>query len=161
MTSENELLDIVSVREFKSQDVNFILDSFITCLSRYTESIVAGMPSPYIREHLEQQILYILNKSDTSVLVLSHKDNSEDILAYIIACPSQQHIYFSYTKYIYRELGLQKNLLMPLVVDMENVYTFQYPTKWALRWTRKGYCSVNSYLVDRLIKDSFEVQHES
>jgi hypothetical protein len=133
-------------------DVHFILDSVLQSLSKYTESTFKGMNRTNIYEHLEMITLYALNRIDTySVFVACHKDDSAIILAYIVADTNDNHILYQYTKYSYRKLGIQKHLLMPLVVDMTQKITVNFPTKEMLKLGEK--IEIRNLFTEKLIKE--------
>ena len=146
--------DIVTVRTMGEKDVPFILDSIIKCLSNYHESIVKGMTKADTYRHLELLGLYTLNRIDTySVFLLVHKDAPDRIVAYIIADPKENHIVFQYTKYDYRKMGLQKNFLMPLVVNFDECISVNWPTKCMLHLAEQKKVRIINKLLEKAIKD--------
>ncbi len=146
------ITDLISIRPIEQADLHFILDSAIQCLSKYTESIFKGMTHDNIQKHLELLVLYVLNNPQYfSVFVAVHKDDSSQILAYVIADTSQNHVLFQYTKYSYRKLGVQKFLLMPLVTDPALPITVNWPTKEMLKLTKLGKVEIIPKLIDRFL----------
>jgi len=146
--------DLVSIRELETEDLNFILDSFISCISKYHESIVKGMNRFYVHSLLEKMMLRALNGIDYSVYVCSHKDDSRAIIAYIIANPKTNHIFFQYTKYSYRKLGIQKYMLLPLVIDPSETITVQWPTKEMLKLAKIDKVSIENRFLQELMEKS-------
>jgi hypothetical protein len=127
------IVDLVNIRELTKDDVNFLLDSSIQCLSKYTESIVKGQNRANAIQYLETIILYALHKMPYSIFIACDRDDPNNIIGYIVADTEKNHIFLQYTKYTYRGLGVQKNLLLPLVVDPSLPITVQWPTKEMLK----------------------------
>ncbi len=130
--------DLVSVRQLEAADLPFLLNSSITCLSKYTESFAKGYNPIYFAKLVEKQMLYVLNDTNVSTFICSNKDDSQSIIAYIIANTKLNHIYFQYTKYAYRKMGIQKHMLLPLVTDPELRISVQWPTKEMLRLVKRN-----------------------
>ncbi|MCW3101172.1 MAG: hypothetical protein JWL77_6790 [Chthonomonadaceae bacterium] len=149
------ITDLISIRALQKSDVHFILDSSMQCLSKYTESIFKGMNRNNIYKHLEIVALYALTRIDTySVFVACHKDDSNNILGYIVANPKDNHILLQYTKYSYRKLGIQKLLLMPLVVDESVTITVNWPTKEMLKLAKAERVEIVNRFTEKLIEDA-------
>ncbi len=147
----SDITDLVSIRQLKLEDLHFILDSSISCISKYHESIVKGYAREYTHKLLERIMLSALNNSNYSIFICSHKDDSDAIIAYIIANPKNNHIFFQYTKYSYRKLGIQKLMLMPLVVDMKERITVQWQTKEMLKLAKVGIVSIENKFWEELL----------
>jgi hypothetical protein len=154
----SDITDHVTIREAYQKDLNFILDSSITCLAQYKESIVAGMNRLSAHNHLEIIIKYLLSGIDTSIFICTHKEDTDSIIGYIVADAKTNHIYLQYTKYAFRKLGIQKNLLMPLVVDFDKPITVQWPTKEMLKLYKLGRTCVNNQCLELLIQLAGEYQ---
>lgn len=106
-------------------------------------------------QHLELIVLYVLSRIDTySVFLACHKDDTNNIIGYIIADTKSNHILLQYTKYSYRKLGIQKNLLMPLVVDESEPITVNWPTKQMLLLSKAGRVEIVNKLLEKLIKEA-------
>ena len=150
-----ELLNLVSIRELKFDDLKFILGTFIANLSCYTESIAKGYTKEYSKEHFERQILLALTGIpevlEYSVFICCQKDDSDDIVSYLIGCPKTNHVFFSYTKYAFRKLGIQKLLLLPLIIDFDKPITVNYPTKDTLRMVKEGKVEIKNLFLDTLL----------
>ena len=150
--------NLVSIRELTKEDLNFILDSSLQCLSKYTESIVKGQSKQSAYSYLEKLVLYALNKAPYSVFVACHKEDSNDIIGYVVADTKDNHIFLQYTKYSYRKLGIQKNLLLPLVVDPDRTITVNWPTKEMLKLVNQNRVQVQNKLVESLIERAILTQ---
>lgn len=125
------------------------------CLSKYTESIFKGYSRNNIYNHIETLALYALNQPGTySVFVACHKDDSDNILAYIVADTKDNHILFQYTKYNFRKLGIQKHLLMPLVVDSNEIITVNWPTKEMLKLAKAERVEIVDKFTQKLIEEA-------
>jgi len=145
------IVDLVSVRQVQQEDLQFILDSFTTCLIRYKESITLGQNQSYAHKLYEKMILNVLKNPNYSIFVACHKNDTNNIISYLIANPSQNHIFFGYTKYSYRLLGVQKNLLIPFLINEKEKVTIQFPTKFGLNLVKGGKCEIeNKFLEDFL-----------
>lgn len=127
------IVDLVNIRELTPEDVNFLLDSSIQCLSKYTESIVKGQTKSDAIRYLETLVLFALHRMPYSTFIACQRDEPNNIIGYIVADVEKNHIFLQYTKYNYRGLGVQKNLLLPLVVDPAASITVQWPTKEMLK----------------------------
>lgn len=151
----NSITDLISIRPIQKSDVHFILDSTMNCLAKYTESIFKGMNKSHIYNHIEMTAIYALNRIDTySVFVACEKEDSDKILAYIVADPKDNHILFQYTKYSYRKLGIQKLLLMPLVLDESLPITANWPTKEMLKLAKENRVEIVNKFTEKLIEEA-------
>lgn len=154
MFSADSLVDIVTIRGLEASDINFILDSSQSCLGSYTESIFKGYQRPAILKHIEAVTLYALNRADKySTFLACHKENTNSILAYIVANPKTNHVLYQYTKYDYRNMGIQKYMLLPLVVDDSIPVTVNYQTKWMLKLAESGKVTIANKFVEALIEE--------
>lgn len=135
--TRQSLIDLVSVRELEVGDVNFILDSSIQCLRRYTESVSMGMGLVESVQYLETTILYALQRMGYSIFIACEAEESNNIVGYIVADTTKNHIYLQYTKYAFRGMGIQKDILLPLVVDPTKPLTYNWPTKAVLKLVKQ------------------------
>ena len=155
ITPANDITDLISIRALQKSDVHFILDSIMQSLSKYTESIFKGVNRTNIYHHLETIALYALNRIDTySVFLACHKDDTDIILGYIVADPKDNHVLFQYTKYSYRKLGIQKYLLMPLVLDTALPITVNWPTKEMLKLAAVNKVEIMNKFTERLVEEA-------
>lgn len=145
------LTDLVTIRTLEPADVNFILDSYASCLTKYNESISSGYTREYSHNLLEKQLAYILKKPSYSVFLAVEKEDTNSIIAYIIADPSINHVYFNYTKYLFRKLGIQKYMLLPLVIDPDRLITAQFPTKEILKLIKAGKLTLANKILEDLL----------
>lgn len=150
----DNITDMVSVRQIELTDLPFILDSSVACLTKYTESFVKGYSPEYAKFHIENIVKSVLNDTDYSCFICSHKDNSNAIIGYLISNPHINHIFFQYTKYAYRKLGLQKTLLLPLLVDKESRITVQWPTKEMLKLQKQGRIYIENRILDKFLEEN-------
>lgn len=148
----NSLINLVTIREFQKADVNFILDSFINCLSQYTESMFKGWNRKESCTHLEQIILFAITKLNYSIWIAVNKDDDQSILGYLIADPSNNHIFFNYTKNVFRKLGIQSNFLLPLAIDFSQPVTVNWQTKEALKLQKIGKISIRNVFLEQLME---------
>lgn len=146
------IIDLVNVRELAKEDLNFIISSFIQSLSKYTESIVKGQTKEAIVSYLEKMILLSLTEMGYSTFIACHKEDSDNIIGYIIADPETNHIFFNYTKYNYRKLGIQEHLLFPLVIDPAQAITCNWPTKEVLKKLPQNTITICNKFVEKLIE---------
>jgi hypothetical protein len=72
-------------------------------------------------------------------------------VGYIVADTKDNHIFLQYTKYSYRKLGIQKNLLLPLVVDPSLPITVNWPTKEMLKLAANNTVTIQNKFVETLI----------
>lgn len=147
--------NLVSIRELTKNDINFLLHSSLSCLSKYTESIIKGQNRIIGYQHLEKIILYGLNRIDYSIFIACHKEDSDNIIGYIVADSKDNHIFLQYTKYSYRKLGIQKNLLLPLVTDPSLPITVNWPTKEMLKLAASNRVLIQNKLVEFLLEQVF------
>jgi len=153
--------DLVNVREFKKEDLNFILSSSILSLSKYKESIIKGQDQPTAYNYLEKQILFALNYLSYSVFIACDSKDSDNIIGYIVADTLTNHIFLQYTKYNYRGLGIQKHLLLPLVTDPNEIITVNWPTKEMLKLVSQGKVNIQNKLVESMIEQMSEFLNEN
>jgi hypothetical protein len=148
------LQDSVNIREVTSDDLNFILSSSVSCLSQYTESIFKGWDRKDIYEFLNKFIISSLHQLDFSIFIASHKDDSNQIIGYIVANPETNYVYLQYTKFVFRNLGVQKQLLMPLVIDTSKPITVAWPTKEMLKLKKDDKVKIyNQTILDLITKE--------
>jgi hypothetical protein len=148
------LQDSVNIREVTSEDLNFILSSSVSCLSQYTESIFKGWDRKDIYEFLNKFIISSLHQLDFSIFIASHKDDSNQIIGYIVANPETNYVYLQYTKFVFRNLGVQKQLLMPLVIDTSRPITVAWPTKEMLKLKKDDKVKIyNQTILDLITKE--------
>jgi hypothetical protein len=148
------LQDRVNIREVTSEDLNFILSSSVSCLSQYTESIFKGWDRKDIYEFLNKFIISSLHQLDFSIFIASHKDDSNQIIGYIVANPETNYVYLQYTKFVFRNLGVQKQLLMPLVIDTSKPITVAWPTKEMLKLKKDDKVKIyNQTILDLITKE--------
>lgn len=148
------LQDSVNIREVTSEDLNFILSSSVSCLSQYTESIFKGWDRKDIYEFLNKFIISSLHQLDFSIFIASHKDDSNQIIGYIVANPETNYVYLQYTKFVFRNLGVQKQLLMPLVLDTTKPITVAWPTKEMLKLKKDDKVTIyNQTILDLITKE--------
>lgn len=150
--------NFVSIREMQADDINFLLNSSLLCLTQYTESIVKGQDKATAYQHLEKLILYALNRMDYSTFIACDKHDSQKIIGYIVADTKINHILLQYTKYSYRKLGIQKNLLLPLVADPNEPITVNFPTKEMLKLVNEGRVAVCNKVVEQLIDTLYTLE---
>lgn len=148
------LHDSVNIREVTSEDLNFILSSSVSCLSQYTESIFKGWERKDIYEFLNKFIIASLHQLDFSIFIASHKEDSNQIIGYIVANPETNYVYLQYTKFVFRNLGVQKQLLMPLVLDFSKPVTVAWPTKEMLKLKKDNKVKIyNQTILDLITKE--------
>lgn len=153
------ITDLVNIRELTKSDLNFILDSSLQCLSKYTESIVKGQEKETAYKYLERIVLFALNHMNYSIFVACHKEDSDNIIGYIVADTHINHIFLQYTKYSYRKLGIQKTLLLPLVTDPEVPITVNWPTKEMLKLSILQKVQIQNKFIEKLIEDCYETNN--
>jgi len=152
------LTDLVQVREFRKEDINFILDSSIQCLSKYTESIVKGMARQESINHLEKIVLHILNRKNVNTFICTLSEDPNYIVGYIVGDPSINHIYLQYTKYSYRKLGIQRNFLLPLCLEgSSEKVTVNFPTKEMIKLQKLDRISIINKLIEQLIESDAHI----
>ena len=148
------LVNLINVREPKQEDLNFILDSFIHSLAQYTESMFKGWEAKSVFHHLEQVCLYaLLHMKYTTLLAVNRYDDT-DIMGYIIADPATNHVFFNYTKYAFRKLGVQKNMLLPLVTDPNTPISVSWQTKEMIKLQKAGKITIENKFILQLIERS-------
>lgn len=147
------IIDLVNIRTIEPQDVNFILDSSFSSLTKYLNTIFKGWTVDSLYYYMQNLIPYCVLSEDYSTFIACNSQDSNQIYAYVIANPKTNHIMFQYTKYAYRGMGIQKTLLMPLVVDMEDQVGVQYGTKNMQRWAEKKHTLIiDGFIIERIKK---------
>jgi len=151
------LNDQVNIRQLELTDLNFILASSIKCLTQYTDSIYKGWDKKDLYKHLEKVILFGLSKCNYSVFIACDVKDSDHIIGYIVGNHESNHIFLQYTKYSYRKLGIQKHLLLPLLVDYANPITVNWATKEMKKAVKIGKISIQDKFTEELMQ---KVSHE-
>jgi hypothetical protein len=149
----------LTIREFQRTDVPFVLDSAITCLSKYRESLFKGWELPDIKTYLESLIILSLNHHNYTIFVAVNKHEENQILAYIAADSDTNHIFLQYTKYIARNLGIQKNVLMPLVIDPTKQITVSWQTKQMLKLKDQGKVKIVNNFPQDIVKQIYKKEN--
>jgi hypothetical protein len=144
--------DLVNIRELQANDLNFILSSSIQSLTSYINSTYKGWNKSNLYQHLEQLILYALNHCNYSIFIACDISDSDHIIGYIVADVTKNHIFLQYTKYAYRKLGIQKHLLLPLVVDTNNPISCNWNTKEMVRFSKEGKVHIQDKFIESLMK---------
>lgn len=144
--------NLVSIRELTKEDLPFVLNSSILSLCQYKESIVKGYTKQQAYSYIEKLVMFGLTKMGYSIFIASRKDDSNDIVGYIVADSDNNHIFLQYTKNLYRKLGIQKHLLLPLVIDPDRTITVNWPTKEMLKLVLLERVQVQNKLVESLIE---------
>lgn len=145
------ITDLISIRPIKIEDLHFILDSSISCLTKYTESIVKGYSYEYAHKLLEKIILKGLNDPNNSIFIACLREDENHILAYIVANPKTNHIFLQYTKYNWRPFDIQKLFLLPLVLDFNSKITVNWPTKEMLKLQKQGILQIENRFIEDLL----------
>lgn len=146
------LQDLVTIRELHTSDVKFLLASSLQSLIQYLDSTYKGYDKATLYSEIETKILYALNKLGYSVFVACEAEDTDHIIGYIVAHVKKNHILLQYTKYAYRQLGLQKNMLLPLVIDSDQPVTVQWNTKSMVKLHKLGKISVKDVLSEQMIE---------
>jgi hypothetical protein len=150
-----ELNQVVNIREVTQDDLVFILSSSISCLSKYTESFFKGWNHQDIYTYLNHLIIQSLHKLNYSIFIACLNTDSNHIVGYIIADTEKNYIFLQYTKYSYRGLGVQKYLLMPLVIDNTKEIKTAWATKEMLKLKARNKVTVtNQSIVDLITKEN-------
>jgi len=145
------ITNLVSIRELTKEDLNFIIGSSVQSLSKYTESIVKGQDKDTAYTSLEKQVLFALCCMKYSTFIACDRVDSNLIMGYIVADTKNNHILLQYTKFNYRGLGIQQNLLLPLVIDPTLPITVNWPTKEMLKLTRLGKLKIQNKFTEQLM----------
>lgn len=128
-----ETQDLITIRSIEPSDIPFLLSSLFKSLSKYDESLFKGWTYQSKMRHINNLLAHVLNSGYYSIFIASLTQDTDIILSYIIANPKTNHVFFQYTKYNYRNLGIQKNYLMPLVLDFEKPIYVNFHTKEMLK----------------------------
>jgi hypothetical protein len=146
------LQDLVTIRELQTSDIKFLLASSLQSIIQYLDSTYKGYNKATLYKEVETKVLFALNKLGYSVFMAVHSQDSEHILGYIVAHTEKNHVLLQYTKYAYRKLGIQKNLLLPLVIDGEQPITVQWNTKEMVKLHKASKLEVKDVLTEQLIQ---------
>ena len=147
-----QIFDHVNVREVEKDDINFIFNSFVNCLSKYHESFFKGWEHKDVLKYLEFLIVWCLNNDKYSVFVACNKDDSTQILSYIIVNSKGNEIFFQYTKYGYRKLGIQKHLLMPLCLNLDEQIVTNWATKEMIKLAKANRITIKHQFVLNMLQ---------
>jgi hypothetical protein len=147
-----QIIDQVNVRDLEKDDINFLFNSFINCLSKYKESFFNGWEHKDITEYLEYLFIWALNHGQYSVFIACNKSDSTQIIAYIISNPSTNEIFFQYTKYDYRKLGIQKYILIPLALDNTKEIICNWATKEMKKLSKQSKVTIKPQFIYNLMK---------
>lgn len=146
------LIDLITIREMQPADLNFILDSSITSLSKYRTTLFKGWTNKDISSYLETLFLHALSNKRYSTFLVVSSSNPDEIFSYIIADTEENHIFYNYTKYDYRSFELDRLYLWPLVLDPKQPITLNFQTSEALRLQRNGVVSIiNKYQINMIL----------
>ncbi len=150
------LIDLINIRALKPQDLNFVIDSSVKSLSKYNKTIFKGWKHTDVCSYLEKVFLHALSTSNYSTFIACQNGDEDAILAYIIADTHSNHIFFQYTKYAYRKLGIQKLFLLPLVIDTNETITIQWAMKDAINMSKANKVSIINKNELNLIKELYQ-----
>ena len=144
--------DSISIRQLQASDLNFILSSSLQCLTQYTDSLFKGWDRKELYSHLEKAILYALNHCNYSIFIACDAKDSEHIIGYLVGDPTTNHIFLQYTKYAYRKLGIQKLLLLPLIIDSDYPSSVNWGTKEMQKLHKLRRISVKDLFTEQLMQ---------
>ena len=144
------LHELVTIRQLELADLNFILSSSVKCLSQYDSTLFKGWDKQTLCKHLEKIILFGLSKCGYSIFIACDAKDSNHIISYLVGNPQTNHIFLQYTKYTYRKLGIQKNLLLPLIIDPAKLCTVEWGTKEMIKLHKANKIDVKHEFVEKL-----------
>ena len=147
-----EIINLVTVRELQASDLNFILSSSIKSIQSHASKLYPATPVRELYEHLEKIILCAFAMPNYSILIACHKDDSDHIIGYLMVDQSKNHVFLQYTKYAFRKLGVQKHVLLPLLVSIESPITYEFATKEAVKLSKKLPVIVKSLFTEQLLE---------
>ncbi len=150
------LIKLTNVRELHQSDIKFVLNSFTSHIrkNKYKNQFL-GWESKDVTKFLESMFVWVLSKPEFSFLVLCDRNNSEHIMAYIIAQPVKNTIFFNYTKQKYRNCGIQAHILMPLLISKDKTLINNWQTDITIKALKAGKCVINQdYLLELFQKDT-------
>lgn len=148
-----DLTKLITIRELRKEDLNFILDSSIKCLSKYSESLFKGWDIKDSCHYIETIVLSILTNPNYSVFIASEAENTDNIAAYIAADVKSNHIVLQFTKYLFRGMGIQKHFLLPLVTDPSEGISVNWQTKEMLNLKKQNKISISNKFLLSLIEE--------
>lgn len=151
---QTSIIDLVNVRELHASDLNFILSSSIKCIQSYQSKLYPGHGIRDLYVHLEKIILAAIKHPTTSIMIACDRNDSDHIIGYIMTNIKCNHIYLQYTKYAYRKLGVQKYVLMPLLIDELQPISCEWATKEMVKLVKLGKIKINGEFMESLI-DSY------
>lgn len=151
-----ELFNHATVRELSKEDLPFITSSFIQSLSKYKESIFKGWEHENITSYLEYLIFWALNNPNYSILIACNPQDSDHILAYLITNPKTNEIFYQYTKHSLRGCGIQKLMLMPLLLKMDEPIISNWPTKQMLKLAKQNRIVIMQKFILDILKGNKE-----
>jgi hypothetical protein len=147
-----DLTKLITIRELRKSDLHFILDSSVKCLSKYSESLFKGWDVKDTCQYVETAVLSILSNKQYSTFIAVKAENDEEIIAYITGDVNSNHILLQFTKYLFRDLGIQKNYLLPLVTDETQPISVNWQTKEMLNLKKANRIRIMNLFTLQLIQ---------
>lgn len=144
------IVDCISIRSVDVSDVNFIMSSATHCLSRYRKTMFRGWDMHNLNAYIGRIILCAINNLDYSILIACHKDDDNHILGYIVADSKSNHVLLQYTKFSFRDMGIQQ-LMIPLILNLSQTISIQFCTADMKALVTKKIVILKDGLVESLI----------
>jgi hypothetical protein len=101
---------LYDVRDFKPEDTNFILATFLRG-AYYGNSWYNAIPKDIFMENYKPVANSLVNGGRTIIKVACLPDDPDTILGYSILSPDYQTIVWTFVKKAWREKGIAKSLL--------------------------------------------------
>ena len=146
-----DLIEHIAVREYNDKtDRNF-------CLTPILHHFTYQSRRFFTYWNDDDKIEYVNSIYNTAlhffdVIVACDKNDSEIIFAFLMASRSENHIFFNYTKYLYREIGIQSQLLMPILIDKNLPITVNFTTPSSIKWKMKNQIKIIDKLMLNIMK---------
>lgn len=151
--NSQDIQDYISIRTVENDDdIKFIKSTIHTCIHNNRHYMYRATLHEDTKAHIDKSMAIALKgipgKMNNSIFLACSSEESSTIYAFIIADPILNHIYFNYTKYAFRELGIQKNFLLPLVIDPTRRVTNNYATDKSCKYAKQYQVQVIDKVVE-------------
>jgi hypothetical protein len=141
-----DLIEHVSIREYNDKtDRNFCLTPIIQHFSYHSRRFFTHWTDTDQTEYMTAIYNTAINFYDG--VVACDKNDPEILFAFIMGSRLENHIFYNYTKYLYRGIGIQSQMLLPILIDRNSPITVNFTTPTTIKWK----CRNQVRIVDKLL----------
>lgn len=146
-----ELIEHVAIREYNDKtDRNFCLAPILQHFTYHSRRFFTYWTEEHKLDYVNTMYNTALHFFDG--IVACDKNDPEILFAFLMASRTENHIFFNYTKYLYRQIGIQSQMLMPILIDKNSPITVNFTTPNSMKWKIKNQVKIVDKLFLNIMK---------